>query len=74
LCRRLALSVWDPVTNEQQDLLEVPLHMLGYSATVACAAAAAAAGGNCCDHLDCHRGPFLVVAIDVQRYVIIFSV
>jgi hypothetical protein len=46
--------------------------MLGYSWTAA-VACAATAGGNC-DHLDCHRGPFLVVIMDVQDHVIYRSV
>jgi hypothetical protein len=40
-----------------------------YSATVVCAGTA---GGNC-DHLDCHRGPFLVVVMDIQTCVVHLS-
>ncbi|EES13086.2 hypothetical protein SORBI_3006G276801 [Sorghum bicolor] len=62
------LSVWDPVTDEQQQVPKPKFSktMLGYhwTAAVACAAT------DDCDHLDCHRGPFLVVVMDVQSYVI----
>ncbi|CAD6265368.1 unnamed protein product [Miscanthus lutarioriparius] len=51
------LIVWDPITGDQQYL---PMPVSGYyfcrSAAVLCAA-------DGCDHLDCHGGPFLVVAI-----------
>ncbi|KAK8458837.1 hypothetical protein SEVIR_2G021100v4 [Setaria viridis] len=54
------LSVWDPVTGEQLELPEQPQHPnrvpFGWNATVLCPDGA-------CDHLDCGRGPFLVVVV-----------
>ncbi|CAL5077711.1 unnamed protein product [Urochloa decumbens] len=49
-----ALMVWDPITGEQQEL-SIPLRcMFSWTAAILCAA---------CDHLDCHRRPFLVVFV-----------
>uniref|UniRef100_A0A0D9VH01 F-box domain-containing protein n=1 Tax=Leersia perrieri TaxID=77586 RepID=A0A0D9VH01_9ORYZ len=48
--------VWDPVTGDQNRLLEAGIPWLIYSAAVFCAV-------TCCDHLDCHGGPFRVVFI-----------
>ncbi|TVU40703.1 hypothetical protein EJB05_14173, partial [Eragrostis curvula] len=50
------LILWDPVNGDQRRLssprpLNTSIH---FSAAVLCAA-------KCCDHLDCHGGPFLVV-------------
>ncbi|OEL35072.1 hypothetical protein BAE44_0003909 [Dichanthelium oligosanthes] len=55
------LVVWDPVTGEQHRLPKLPEHM--YSHPYCCnwtAAALCAAAEGGCDHLNCHRGPFLV--------------
>ncbi|CAL5091997.1 unnamed protein product [Urochloa decumbens] len=52
-----ALMVWDPITGEQQEL-SIPLPcMFSWTAAILCAACGR------CDHLDCHRGPFLVVFV-----------
>ncbi|KAL6647701.1 hypothetical protein ACP70R_015138 [Stipagrostis hirtigluma subsp. patula] len=55
------LAVWDPITDQQLELPKLPeypnLYTRGWNAAVLCAAAAG------CDHLDCHRGPFLVVFV-----------
>ncbi|KAJ1294892.1 hypothetical protein BS78_01G180800 [Paspalum vaginatum] len=59
------LFVWNPVTDERWGL---PLPVVpywwgwGWNATVLCAAAVCQGGGGSgeCDHLNCHRGPFLV--------------
>ncbi|CAL5091998.1 unnamed protein product [Urochloa decumbens] len=61
-CRRggswNALMVWDPITDEK---MEVPSpfllqsYMFSWTAAILCAACGR------CNHLDCHRGPFLVV-------------
>jgi len=48
------LVVWDPITGDQ---LHVPVPRYPYF----CQTLTSAADG--CDHLDCHGGPFLVVAI-----------
>ncbi|TVU40859.1 hypothetical protein EJB05_14339, partial [Eragrostis curvula] len=45
--------VWDPVTGEQQRLPDIGIPWLIYTAVVICAV-------SCCDHLDCHGGPFRV--------------
>ncbi|KAL6647733.1 hypothetical protein ACP70R_015170 [Stipagrostis hirtigluma subsp. patula] len=54
------LSVWDPVTDERRELPTLSPELYpespGWNAAVLCAAAG-------CDHLDCHRGPFLVVFV-----------
>nr|CAB3451847.1 unnamed protein product [Digitaria exilis] len=51
------LVVWDAVTGYQQRLPEPGIpYWLEYSAVVFCAVA-------CCDHLDCHGGPFPVAFI-----------
>ncbi|CAL5091863.1 unnamed protein product [Urochloa decumbens] len=48
------LAVWDPVTY---GLRALPPALADCKAAVACAA------GDGCDHLDCHSGPFVVVAL-----------
>ncbi|CAM0145984.1 unnamed protein product [Urochloa decumbens] len=63
-----SLAIWDPITGEQ---LELPSSRLAFywqnnwpfcvSAAVLCAAASGPNGG--CDHLDCRRGPFIVVLL-----------
>ncbi|TVU40552.1 hypothetical protein EJB05_14019, partial [Eragrostis curvula] len=50
-----ALVVWDPITGEEQELPMAPRYSLSWTAAILCAHTGA------CDHLDCHRGPFLVV-------------
>ncbi|CAN6180915.1 unnamed protein product [Urochloa humidicola] len=65
------LVVWDPVTDEQRYLPAVPQWRpqapgactWSWSAAVLCAASA----GGGCDHLDCRRGPFLVVYVGTTR-------
>ncbi|CAO1948905.1 unnamed protein product [Urochloa humidicola] len=52
-------AVWDPISDHRQQLPEPSItysHIstYPYNATVLC-------GADCCDHLDCHGGPFLVV-------------
>ena len=62
------LVVWDPVTGEQHRLPKLPEHVyppqyplpLGFYWTAAVLCAAVEGG---CDHLDCHRSPFLVVFV-----------
>jgi hypothetical protein len=54
------LEVWDPVTDE---LWELPGPALPHSPFSWNAAVVCAAHGEC-DHLDCRRGPFLVVFLD----------
>ncbi|CAL5034405.1 unnamed protein product [Urochloa decumbens] len=49
------LVVWDPITGDQRELPTPPRHAYILTAAILCAAA------GICDHLDCHRGPFLVV-------------
>ncbi|CAL5077918.1 unnamed protein product [Urochloa decumbens] len=59
--RREPFVVWDPLTDEHQELPMGPvcpeLDMLSWSAAVLCTVS------DRCDHLDCHRGPFLVVSM-----------
>ncbi|CAN6195001.1 unnamed protein product [Urochloa humidicola] len=58
------LVVWDPITDEQQELPLPPEHLYrncrAWNAAVLCAAVTTGDGGGC-DHLDCHGEPFLVV-------------
>ncbi|RLM85090.1 hypothetical protein C2845_PM04G01320 [Panicum miliaceum] len=56
----IGLSVWDPITDEQQHLPGLPSHS-EWKAAVVCAAAGGVGGG--CDHLDCHRGSFPVLVL-----------
>jgi hypothetical protein len=51
---------WNPVTDEQQELPSLPLHG-SWAAAMVCAASSGGRSG--CDHLDYHRGSFLVVAV-----------
>uniref|UniRef100_A0A453HJM2 F-box domain-containing protein n=1 Tax=Aegilops tauschii subsp. strangulata TaxID=200361 RepID=A0A453HJM2_AEGTS len=55
------LTVWDPVTGDQQSLPEPGIPWLIYSAAVFCPVAG-------CDHLDCHGGPFRVVFVATDDY------
>ncbi|KAL6647181.1 hypothetical protein ACP70R_014618 [Stipagrostis hirtigluma subsp. patula] len=61
ISRDNVLAVWDPITDQQLELPKLPvypnLYTRGWNAAVLCAAGAG------CDHLDCHRGPFLVVFV-----------
>lgn len=51
------LVVWDPITGDLQRLPRSSILFSFYSsAAVLCAA-------GCCNHLDCHGGPFLVVSV-----------
>ncbi|CAL5077336.1 unnamed protein product [Urochloa decumbens] len=52
--------VWDPVTGDRRELprLLYYIYPFSWNAAVLCASAA-------CDHLDCRRGPFLVVFVVV---------
>ncbi|CAL5092001.1 unnamed protein product [Urochloa decumbens] len=53
----IALAVWDPITDEKRKLPLLPRNRSTWVAAVLCFAAGA------CDHLDCQRGPFLVVVV-----------
>jgi hypothetical protein len=52
-----ALTVWDPITDEQLALPfpDLQRSLFSWTAAVTCAARVP------CNHLDCNRGPFLVV-------------
>ncbi|CAL5091873.1 unnamed protein product [Urochloa decumbens] len=54
----VVLVVWDPVSDEQRRLpaLRTATLFSSWNAALLCAAAG-------CDHLDCRRGPFLVVVV-----------
>ncbi|CAN6209177.1 unnamed protein product [Urochloa humidicola] len=53
------LEVWDPITDEVRELPAPPLREpYSWNAAVLCAA------HGTCSHLDCRRGPFLVVFVD----------
>ncbi|CAL5078091.1 unnamed protein product [Urochloa decumbens] len=50
-------AVWDPISDHRQQLPKPIItgsYISNYNAVVLC-------GADCCDHLDCHGGPFLVV-------------
>ncbi|CAD6231731.1 unnamed protein product [Miscanthus lutarioriparius] len=56
-----AFHVWDPTTGERRKLpvlLPGPVYPWSWNAAVLCAAATEG-----CEHLDCHRGPLLVVFV-----------
>nr|CAB3451791.1 unnamed protein product [Digitaria exilis] len=68
------LAVWDPVTGEERTLPPLPRNTFpdSWNAAVLCAAHPSGA----CDHVDCHRGPFLVVAVDTEagdKFVHVYS-
>ncbi|CAL5077720.1 unnamed protein product [Urochloa decumbens] len=52
------LVVWDPITDEKRKLPILPRHTSTWNAAVLCSP-----GAGACDHLDCHRGPFLVILV-----------
>ncbi|KAK3126236.1 hypothetical protein QOZ80_7AG0553600 [Eleusine coracana subsp. coracana] len=56
------MVVWDPITDEQTELPELPQrpdpYHWGWNAAVMCAV-----DDGRCDHLDCHRGLFRVVFV-----------
>ncbi|CAN6218369.1 unnamed protein product [Urochloa humidicola] len=56
--------VWDPITGDRRELplLRSSIYPSSWNAAVLCASSAGA-----CDHLDCHRGPFLVVFVISDR-------
>jgi hypothetical protein len=56
---QINLMVWDPITDEQQQLPTLYPPHSQWKAAVVCAAA----GSGGCDHLDCHQGPFLVLVV-----------
>jgi hypothetical protein len=56
-----SFHVWVPITGERRKLpvlLPGPIYPWSWNAAVLCAAATEG-----CEHLDCHRGPFLVVFV-----------
>ncbi|XP_066319788.1 uncharacterized protein [Miscanthus floridulus] len=60
------LVVWDPITGEHHRLPKLLDHMYPHPYPFCCcwtAAVLCAAAGGGCNHLDCHRGPFLVVFV-----------
>ncbi|KAF8741038.1 hypothetical protein HU200_013666 [Digitaria exilis] len=66
------LEVWDPVTDDLHklpDMTRLCYPTTSWNAAVVCAAHGA------CDHLDCHRGPFLVVLLDtgLEMHVFVYS-
>ncbi|RCV09298.1 hypothetical protein SETIT_2G016100v2 [Setaria italica] len=70
------LAVWDPITGEQLELPEPPpcrgRPLLNWNAAVLCASSQDGA----CDHLDCHRGHFLVVVVGTNilvHFAIVYS-
>ncbi|KAJ1273973.1 hypothetical protein BS78_05G027400 [Paspalum vaginatum] len=66
-----ALMVWDPITGERRKLPLLPsrsLYPRSWNAAVLCASPAGA-----CDHLDCHRKPFLVALVGTDPSAGVFS-
>ncbi|CAL5091856.1 unnamed protein product [Urochloa decumbens] len=64
-----AFAVWDPIMGEMRELPPIPGDRgpeVFWRAAVLCAGA----GGGACDddHIDCHHGPFQVVAIIATDY------
>ncbi|KAF8728632.1 hypothetical protein HU200_017900 [Digitaria exilis] len=58
------LLVWNPVTGDHHRLPKLQEHMYPHPYPYCCdwtAAVLCAKAEGGCDHLDCHRGPFLVV-------------
>ncbi|CAL4939311.1 unnamed protein product [Urochloa decumbens] len=65
-CSGDTLVVWNPITGGQHRLSKLPAHMYPRPYPYCCswtAAVLCAAAEGSCDHLDCHRGPFLVVFV-----------
>ncbi|CAL5092023.1 unnamed protein product [Urochloa decumbens] len=58
-----AFLVWDPATDERREIPRPPRYPDSWKATVLCAATTA---GGACDHVDCHRGPFVVVFVGIS--------
>jgi hypothetical protein len=54
----MAFAVWDPITRKKRMLPLLPRNRARWGGAILCSAA-----GGACDHLDCHRGPFLVVVV-----------
>ncbi|TVU26536.1 hypothetical protein EJB05_29088, partial [Eragrostis curvula] len=50
------LIVWDPFTDEQRRVPMPPFEYTSWSSILLCSATG-------CDHIDCHRDPFLVVFV-----------
>ncbi|CAL5077916.1 unnamed protein product [Urochloa decumbens] len=68
---REGLFVWDPIADKQRELPMGPqLFPTGWNAAVLCGEAG-------CDHLGCHRGPFLVVFVghghDDNAFSLVYS-
>ncbi|CAL4944308.1 unnamed protein product [Urochloa decumbens] len=64
------LMVWDPITDEKRKLPIPPRNAFSWTAAVLCS------GAGSCDHLDCHRGPFLVVFVgsdSVETFIYTYS-
>ncbi|XP_062188961.1 uncharacterized protein LOC133892293 [Phragmites australis] len=64
------LVVWDPTTGEWLELPKPPRDPCSWTAAVLCAAVGA------CDHLNCHRGPFVVVLVgtdDKEMFACVYS-
>ncbi|KAK3126243.1 hypothetical protein QOZ80_7AG0553690 [Eleusine coracana subsp. coracana] len=58
------IVVWDPITDDWQELPKLPTMRMNYTCNWNIAIACAA--GDRCDHLDCHRGPFLVIFMGIN--------
>ncbi|XP_062189263.1 uncharacterized protein LOC133892471 [Phragmites australis] len=59
-----SLIIWDPTTDERREVPPLPpssVYPYSWNAAVLCA------GGGACDHLDCHRGHFLVVVVGTNQ-------
>ncbi|WVZ85222.1 hypothetical protein U9M48_032170 [Paspalum notatum var. saurae] len=64
-----AFRVLDPITGERRKLplLPLPFYPCNWNAAVLCASL------GTCDHLDCRRGPFLVVLVGTDHWGRMFS-
>ncbi|CAL5077911.1 unnamed protein product [Urochloa decumbens] len=61
------LVVWDPVTGEEMQLPSLPMDRyypfpVSFNAALLCAC-----GGACGGHLDCNRGPFVIVFVGIYE-------
>ncbi|CAN6288897.1 unnamed protein product [Urochloa humidicola] len=63
------LVVWDPITEDQRELAPLPRNAQRAPNASMAVLCAGAAGGGSCDHLDCHRKPFLVVFVGTDSEV-----